>query len=1298
MIHRCRGSLPAALDTILSLLYTRGTVNCGTHALAGARQGPSVVPARRFNPMALNRALVLALAGCFLLAFPGSTSAQTASGLRGVVLDKDGAPLPGATVLVTNSSLGVSQGAVTDAKGEFRIVPLPPGKGYTVKVSFAGMSTVSLSDIEVTPGRVGGVPVTLRPDTEMKERVRVVGTSDVVNTEQTSTSTSFSSEFIDSLPILGRNYQDVLALAPGVSDTDGDGNPNIHGARDTDVITLVDGVSTTNPYDGKRGQELNIESIQEIEVKTSGASAEFSRGQGGFVTIVTKSGGNEFEGSFKFYWRSNVIDGDGAGIDPPTLHGGLGEVGLRDLKFNDFVPFLSLSGPIKKDKAWYFFTAEYVQKQEPVNALTQAFVRTLKEKRIFGKASWDVSTNHKLVFTATIDPQEYLNLGVDSFTSVQAGYTDKLGGTNLLLKETAVFSPNVFLESTVQHFSSQPRRIPTTDPDTNGNGKLFVDRNGNHFIDANERDPGQDFDRDYLDQTKGPRWDVFEDFLIQNNALDLGEDLDGDGRLTPRGACEGETREDIDCDGHLDFLNEDADGDGRLDPGEDRDGDGHLDLGIEDRNHSQTLDDRPFPQADDVIFDYEPGSAGQVRIGQLPPYYPYDRLTPLPGDLDYADDQASGLIVGPFFRTKDAKVGRVTLKEDLTVFVSDWHGQHDLKFGGVVERETYSEDQLLRPILFPHASPPGDAQRSPRIGVLLPAQNQVFNEATSTTVGFYVNDTFKPLPNLTIVMGVRFDREATDSFGYSPFDPAQERLTFDTLNNLGGGERQHQNDATIGNNDGLISNGYCSDPLFNFGRGGDVCKNAAGLYPLTVQLGDLRQIAPSRLTQHHTGTVLAAEGLKTLFPGAVVPDPVTGEPIIDRELLRQQGAATFQQEEPFRLTNNNLAPRLGVSWDPFGDSKTKVFANWSRFFDKLFLQAVTPEEGPDQILRYYSVDPDGVSGSGTPNNGIGVAISKSPPTATQVDRGLQTPFTDELTVGFERELAPEVSFKMTYINRKFRQQLQDKDINHTLRCCEQFGEPLDQIGQLQAGVGGGNASASNRTRDFRPDLYIYNFFFNQIFRVGNLNEARYHGLEFEVTKRLSRKWQLEGSYTYSRAVGDAEEFLSFLGDDPSSVENEFGYLGYDIRHQVKLNAVTYLPGDWQVGGTVQWDSGLPYSVISQFIALDNFDYLQFRLLYGQVERIDPANDPHRRAYEFTRERRNSHRNPPVYTINLDAKKAFVLGKLNSKLFITIENLLNTDDIRIFTYEPDAPNRQGRLQLDAERRFGRRFEVGFQFEF
>ncbi len=1258
--------------------------------------------------MVLKRSLLL-LTGCLLLAVPTPATAQNAAGLRGVVLDKDGSPVVSARVSIVNAATGVSQGAITDAKGEFRVVPLPPGRGYVIKVEFPGLATVSIPDVEVTAGRMTSLPVTLRPDTEMREHVKVVGTSEVVNPEQTTTQTNFSAEFIDALPILGRNYQDVLSLAPGVSDTDGDGNPNIHGARDTDVITLVDGVSTTDPYTGKVGQQLNIDSIQEIEVKTSGATAEFSRGQGGFVNIVTKSGGNEFEGRASFYWRSHILDGDGAGIDSPRLHGGVGEAGLRDLKFDDYLPFLSLSGPIRKDKAWYYFTAEYIQLQTPVNALTQAFVRGTKERRIFGKLSWDVSTNHKLVFTATVDPQEFTNLGLDSFTAIEAGYTDREGGTNLVLKETSIFTPNVFLETTVQHFDSKPARIPTLNADTNHNGVLFFDRNHNGFLEANERDPGEDFDKDGA-------WDVFETANL---------DRDHDGRTTPAGrasidtttsstgGCEGIPidpktgsqygpnvvglgAEDKDCDGHLDTINEDDNGNHRLDPGEDRDGDGFLDPGgtTEDRNHNGLLDDRPFPRPGDAIpldCQKDPSDpTGQAYFFPCRPaaptsdVYPYPRFVPLLGDRDATQDQATLRANGPYFANYDRQNGRVTLRQDLTVFVPSWHGQHEMKFGGVVERENFSQTSSLRPLLLPHSRPAGLNARVSFLGVILPAENLVSNTATNTTFGMYLQDTYKPLPNLTIGLGVRFDREATDSFGYSPFDPVSERNLYNRLRGLGDLNGEPADDQKFGNNDGIHQQGFCSDPLFQ-----GLCKTNSNA-EIVSQIAALGTIARSRLTQHHIFTDLTAEGLTALFPDdAFQIDPVTGERTVRRDFLRTQGA-TFEQKEPFRLTNNNLAPRLSISWDPWGDSKTKVFLNWSRFFDKLFLSTVVPEEGPDTITRYYTQDQDGVNAGGVPDNGVGSVVTKAPPEASQVDRGLQTPFVDEMTFGFERELAPEVSLKITYINRKFRQQLQDKDINHVTRCCNASGQPLDQFGHLpdEAASKGG---AGEQEPDGRPDLYIENFFFNQIFRIGNFNHARYKGIEVEVTKRLSRKWQLESSYTYSRAVGNAEDFQSNLGDDASSVPLQFGYLSYDQRHAVKFNAVTYLPGDWQLGAALSWTSGLPYSVIDRSFSLDNFGYPQTRTLFGRV-----ANNA--AGTFFSPVRRNSKRNPAAYNIDVAAHKSFVLGHFNSKLFITVENLLNSDTLTIFEYLPDNPDRSGDLQLDSERRFGRRFEIGFQFEF
>jgi Ca-activated chloride channel family protein len=99
-------------------------------------------------------------------------------------------------------------------------------------------------------------------------------------------------EYIDGLPVLGTDYQDVLTLAPGVTATNGTGGANIHGARDTNVVTVVDGAGATGGQSGKLVDYLSVESIDEIEVVTAGAGASFSRAQGGFLGVAPAVRGN----------------------------------------------------------------------------------------------------------------------------------------------------------------------------------------------------------------------------------------------------------------------------------------------------------------------------------------------------------------------------------------------------------------------------------------------------------------------------------------------------------------------------------------------------------------------------------------------------------------------------------------------------------------------------------------------------------------------------------------------------------------------------------------------------------------------------------------------------------------------------------------------------------------------------------------------------------------------------------------------------------------------------------------------
>src|SRR5262249_49733005 len=130
-----------------------------------------------------------------------------------------------------------------------------------------------------------------------------------------------------------------------------------------------------------------------------------------------------------------------------------------------------------------------------------------------------------------------------------------------------------------------------------------------------------------------------------------------------------------------------------------------------------------------------------------------------------------------------------------------------------------------------------------------------------------------------------------------------------------------------------------------------------------------------------------------------------------------------------------------------------------------------------------------------------------------------------------------------------------------------------------------------------------------------------------------------------------------------------------------------------------WSSGLPYSVITRVFALDDANYLQFRTRFGTA--ATGPNGPY-----FLPVRRNSHRNASVLDLNMRARKTFVLGRSTGALFVEVFNVLNTDDLRIVNYMPgeienlakDDPTPLTRLQIEGQRRFGRRIQLAVQFDF
>ena len=202
---------------------------------------------------------------------------------------------------------------ISDKNGIALFPVLRAGRGYAVEVSLPGFAGVRRTDIRIAIGVTEGEVVQL--GARIEERVVVKGSTGAVDLNKVGRTTRLTDEFIDDLPTPGRFYQDVLTLAPGVNDDDGDGNPNVHGARTRDFKAEVGGVSNVDPLTGRWLSRINYDSIEELEILTTGAGVEFGRAQGGFARVLQKQGTNEFEGLFSFQYRSSVLDGDGAGND-----------------------------------------------------------------------------------------------------------------------------------------------------------------------------------------------------------------------------------------------------------------------------------------------------------------------------------------------------------------------------------------------------------------------------------------------------------------------------------------------------------------------------------------------------------------------------------------------------------------------------------------------------------------------------------------------------------------------------------------------------------------------------------------------------------------------------------------------------------------------------------------------------------------------------------------------------------------------------------------------------------------------
>jgi hypothetical protein len=332
----------------------------------------------------------------FFLSTSLTFSQRLTGTLRGTVKDAAGEVLPGATVEIESPFLiGGKRSVVTTASGTFIFGALPPGT-YKAAFSMPSFQGQQLGDIVISVGKTTTVDVVLKPAT-LQESVLVLGRTPVIDITKSGTTMTYDQKMLDNLPKARFTYIDIMFWAPGVSaeETQGEEWHSSYGSSYWSDNYLVDGVDTSFDYNGTTWVWNNPDIYQEGEVIGIGAPAEYGDFQGAVVNVITKSGGNDFHGGLSAYFiPSSFVSKNIGGVDfPPEVT----QFPFHIQRSTDFS--LEFSGPIKKDKIWFysnFQSLRYSYSQlgtDPASPTKSAYDRQ------FFKGTIQLNKANKLVFS-----------------------------------------------------------------------------------------------------------------------------------------------------------------------------------------------------------------------------------------------------------------------------------------------------------------------------------------------------------------------------------------------------------------------------------------------------------------------------------------------------------------------------------------------------------------------------------------------------------------------------------------------------------------------------------------------------------------------------------------------------------------------------------------------------------------------------------------------------------------------------------------------------------------------------------
>ena len=299
--------------------------------------------------------------------------------VAGTVTDPSGAAVVGATVTAKSVERGITYTGVSNDSGIYRIAQLPVGS-YDLRIEKTGFQTAVYPTFTLSLNQIARFDVELKVG-QVSQTIEVTGAAPVLKTEATQVDTIINAATNDNLPLASRNYVQLTLLAPGSvttdpgsfisgSNTSGYGSrPLINGNREQANNFLLDGMDNNQVSDNLLGYAPAPDAIQEFNLITNNAPAEFGNFMGGIVSASIKSGTNNFHGDMWEYLRNDALNANSWSNNFNTSNGAWDPLPKAKIRWNMFGG--TIGGPIIKNKLFFF--ADYQGQRYDIPASPSTF-------------------------------------------------------------------------------------------------------------------------------------------------------------------------------------------------------------------------------------------------------------------------------------------------------------------------------------------------------------------------------------------------------------------------------------------------------------------------------------------------------------------------------------------------------------------------------------------------------------------------------------------------------------------------------------------------------------------------------------------------------------------------------------------------------------------------------------------------------------------------------------------------------------------------------------------------------------